>query len=48
MSKQRFNYGPNPFLSPRASVKHASRQVNGETEPGQQNEILAINTKART
>ncbi|CQR47213.1 hypothetical protein BN1058_01519 [Paraliobacillus sp. PM-2] len=38
----------NPFQSPRANPKHASRQVNGETEPSQLQKIIKVQTRKRT
>lgn len=37
----------NPFQSPRAKPKHASHQVNGETEASQTQKIIKVDTKNR-
>lgn len=38
----------NPFQSPRANPKHASHQVNGETQKSQAEIITAVQMKKRT
>lgn len=37
----------NPFQSPRAKPKHASYQVNGETEASQLEKITQVEVKKR-
>ncbi|TDQ33750.1 YpzG family protein [Aureibacillus halotolerans] len=46
-NSSRYSFEKKPFQSPRASVKHAYNQVNGETEPGRHNDILKANMKSR-
>ncbi|WLR51257.1 YpzG family protein [Bacillus tianshenii] len=42
------NIYANPFQSPRANPKHAFQQVNGETQKGQHNLILEVQTRKRS
>lgn len=42
------NMYANPFQSPRANPKHSFQQVNGETQQGQHNYILAVETRKRS
>jgi|HigsolmetaAR206D_1030411.scaffolds.fasta_scaffold01649_6 hypothetical protein len=41
---QQYHY-TDPFQSPRANPKHASRQINGETKVSQQGQIRRVRSR---
>ncbi|WP_181350714.1 YpzG family protein [Thalassobacillus sp. CUG 92003] len=47
MAKHTGDY-KSPFSSPRANPKHASQQVNGETQQSQSEIITQVQMKKRT